>query len=203
MKINKSYKLWKACAKDSDRPALECIHFVSGYAYASNAHILAKVEIPALFSLEEYELADSDKLQRAADLLSGFCLSSSTYKLLASFPNVEVTTDINEVEPVPIFVTTMGQNQVVVKCKKSGLLNTPNFEATLKTTEERIPIEKIALNTALLADLGEAIGIDSVRMDFTQANQKIFIHGNNPDMYDAWGIIMPQVITQSLPGFES
>ena len=193
MYIDKQFKLWKACEKDEMRPAFNYIHFKNGFAYASNARILAKVEFSAIFC------GEMDEVEELKHLLDGYAVSAAAWKFLVSldFLNVKAEGDKKQ-----FFEGMIANNIVRVYTEKSGVLNAPKFESLFTTSEEKKPISKVGISPSLLADLSDALGLSSIRMDFLQADKKIFIHNSGTKMYNCSGIIMPQIITEFLPGFD-
>lgn len=71
-----------ACAKANDIcPAFEYIHFINGYAYASDDHILIKSSMKEYFNIEGVEL------------LNGHALHAEIYKLVMGFKIAEATAE--------------------------------------------------------------------------------------------------------------
>jgi hypothetical protein len=60
------------CAKDNLRPTFECVHFIKGYAYATDGHILLKQSLRGVHELS----------QEIVDLLEGKALHYSNLEAL-------------------------------------------------------------------------------------------------------------------------
>lgn len=81
--FSKSVKLFDIAAQDCLRPALQCIHFENGYAYATDAHMLIRAKLEDVTNFEPEELA----------ILEGKCISADSLKRIYSHQEVEVTND--------------------------------------------------------------------------------------------------------------
>lgn len=44
--FDKNVQMFLACAKDDNRPAMECVYFKGDWAYASDGHIIVKTGYP-------------------------------------------------------------------------------------------------------------------------------------------------------------
>lgn len=54
----------QACAKDELRPAMECVYFKNGHAYASNGHVLIKQSLTEYCTVVNKELLEDKCLHR-------------------------------------------------------------------------------------------------------------------------------------------
>lgn len=79
--FSKRYKLHQATTKDNFRPVFDLISFRNGYAYATDAHIIVKAKVKDISNFTEEEL----------EILHGKSISSSSFRKLLDFDEVEVT----------------------------------------------------------------------------------------------------------------
>ena len=207
LRINfeKSYKLWSACEEENlvdDK--FEYVYFLNGYAYASSRHIVAKVplELCTSFQPEDYAKLNNCRIHR------------TMLKTLCSFNVVHIKEDwniinhdgklLNEKGDPERFVelsAMRGDNYITVEllqCKEA-----PDFDAIFKIDGEREPIRSLGIRVKFLGNLCSAMGIDSVKMRFSQFNGKVFVE----DVSDiegprASGVIMPLHLDPILPGME-
>lgn len=198
MKINKNIHPWKACLPlNSGRDALECIHFKGRYAYASNALIAIRVSVESLIYLQDWEMATED-INGYVDILSGYSIHAKVLKMFASLGDFKITAP----DGIPTLTAKIGFNEISASLVKSGQIKAPDIASALVPNQERKPIEKIGINPEMLKDLTDALGLSDVRLDFTTADNKIFIHSDMNEFDTNMGIIMPKIITASIPGFE-
>ena len=185
-RIRKEFQLWKACAKKGDnRNCLEYVCFDNGYAYASDGHILAKVNVTTLALLP-----DPDEYVK----LNGFCIHGDAMRLLARYDNIEIVADNGNLS----IVCHIGKNTLTFGLTPKKEVNPPNFEAVLKAEGEHVPIEKIGIEKTFLNDLTDAIGQNRVKMDFYSESSKIIVTPINDDYLDVKGLIMPIMTTGTL-----
>ena len=194
------YKLWLACEKPSAnalRPILEYVFFKDGFAYASNAHILARVPLELCTTFDEEQRA----------ILNGFSIHSSLLKFIVGFDRVEVGKQIitqNGTDKVVATLTTQsGDNTITITLSDTLNITPPDFDAVLFDKAERKPIRDIGLRTKYLADLTAAMGAENIKMGFTTASNKIYVEPTQDatEGFNVMGIIMPIMIEQTLPGF--
>ncbi len=79
-KYNFTSKLYLACAEDELRPVMECVHFINGYAYASDGHILIKQSL-------DYHTILNPKL------LDGKSIHKKSFKEIMTFRIAEAKED--------------------------------------------------------------------------------------------------------------
>ena len=58
--FNPSYKLHLCCSEDGLRPVMEYVHFIGGYAYATDAHVMVRAKIADISDFTEEEIAILD-----------------------------------------------------------------------------------------------------------------------------------------------
>lgn len=181
----KEYQLWKACGKDDIRETLQYVCFEHGYAYASNGHILARVNINTLTSM----LSDEEKA-----LLNGYCIHADAYKVLLRYDYIKIVTDGDDVSVVcPLY-----RNSITIKLVSKKTLKWPDFEKVLQAEGASHPIEKIGIEKTLLNNLTDAIGMKRIKMDFYSESSKIIVSPINEDYLDIKGLIMPIMTTGTM-----
>ena len=195
----KRCQLWKACENPngSYRPVMEYIFFENGYAYASDSHILVKVPLIHITTLDE----------ESRNLLNGHGIHSPLFKLLTTMGplRVEKETITNdkgeETEKVHIYAMS-GDNEVKVTLTNPEQKKHPNYEPLFQKNGERVPIHKIGVSQKRLSDLTAAMGTSDIKMGFIKEDQKIFISPMSLELEGIEGIIMPLMITGTFEGFE-
>lgn len=81
--FSKSVKLFDIAGQDGLRPAMQCIKFEGGCAYATDGHMLIKATLQDITAFEPEELA----------ILEGKCISADSLKRIYQHDVVEVTRD--------------------------------------------------------------------------------------------------------------
>lgn len=197
MKINKNFKLWLAASTDEFREVLQYIYFQDGFAYASNSHILVKIPAIMLFDLEGDASID---IEEETKKLQGFLVHSSVWKLLTTFPEVQIKRE-GDFEPEVTIEAKKAQHIISVSLVNSSSYKVPNYEEAIVAKEAREPIQRIGVNVDFLADLTAAMGADNIKLGFTTAKSKIFVEPE-PNLYGELGMIMPTLLTGTLDGFD-
>lgn len=178
-------KLWKACSsRDDARTELEYVYFENGYAYASNAHILAKINLKTLTTFDDEEIS----------CLNGYCIHANALKLLAHYDNISIGWADDDTLTL---VCEIRKNKLTLNLTKKEEINAPDFESVLKTEGEKEPIEKIGIEKTYIGDLTDAIGAKRVKFDFYGSCSKIIVTPID-DLFDVKGLIMPIMVTGSL-----
>lgn len=178
MNFTKEFKLWKACATDALRPAMEHILFKNGYAYASDAHVLVRVPLEECTTFEEEERA----------LLDDCLIHKSMLKYIVGFDIVRVEKDE---DGSVCLKARAGENTVTVKLGKNGdVLKYPDAEALLQSKKERTPVQKMGFDQKLLASLTDALGTNRLKFEFSDEKSAVFVRPVS-EISNAIGIIMP------------
>ena len=81
--FSKSVKLYDITANDELRPAMQCVCFKDGYAYATEAHMLIKAKIEDICNFDPEEIA----------ILEGKMVSGASLKRICSHNEIQVTND--------------------------------------------------------------------------------------------------------------
>lgn len=79
-KFNFTSKLHLLCSSDELRPAMNCVHFVGGYAYASNGYALIKQEMSIHSVIDAHEL-------------DGKCIHREAFKSILRFDVARANTE--------------------------------------------------------------------------------------------------------------
>lgn len=198
--FNNNFKLWKACnrpGEDSVRSELEYVFFENGYAYASNAHILARVPLNLLTNMDDDSLA----------LLNGHGIHGPLMKYLADLGPLSVEKDLisNEKGEVTekVHINTLhGENEVKVTLTNPEQVKAPKFAKLFDVSGERVPISKIGISQKLLDRLTSALGTTDIKMGFISESRQIFVSPLHLAEEGAEGVIMPMMITGTFEGFE-
>jgi len=170
-------KLYECCANDELRPMMQCIHFMNGFAYASDGIVMIKQ------TLDLHSVINKENLE-------GKAIHRDSYKVIMSFEIVEATEDGLYCK------STSGQTAFFNYFDPLGE-KTPNFEAML-TRKGITGLTFIGINPEHLSRLAKAIynPSNNMRMQFTGINTAILIDCPGIDGQEA--ILMPRIINDSL-----
>lgn len=152
--FSKSVKLFDIAGQDGLRPAMQCIKFEGGCAYATDGHMLIKATLQDITAFEPEELA----------ILEGKCISADSLKRIYQHDVVEVKWDgiVAEDKTLGCKVTYTWANEETTK-------NFPNCEKLLKDTLA-IPLTKkdtIGVSYNLLETLTAAMGCkENAKVEF-------------------------------------
>ena len=178
-KYNFPTPLHLACATDELRPAMEYVHFVEGYAYASDGHIMVKQRI------DEYCTAH-DK-----ENLTGKCIHRDSFENIRKFDNAKALEDGME-----CWDNNGGKKAFfpygTVEEKR------PNFETVIPDgTTEHVPF--IGINPKYIEIAGKCLVRDKhspVRMTFRGLGKPITVTVDG--FADQLAIIMPMLLGGNL-----
>ncbi len=137
--FNKNVRMDLACAKDELRPALGCIYFKDGYAYASDAHILIKNDISEISTLD----------QEGIEKLDGKLLNADSYKNLLKYDKISISDDGIE--------CTKGGDKAFFYFAEN--LEYPDAEKLIQgvLSENIVPLPQIGLDLELTNTIGKAL----------------------------------------------
>ena len=181
----KEYQLWKACINDEHRESLNYVCFEHGYAYASDAHILARVSINTI----TMSLTDEEKA-----LLNGCAIHADAYKALCHYDFINIVSDGDKVK----IVCPLYRNKITFELVSKKTLAWTDFEEVLKADGEHHPIERIGIEQKLLGNLSDALGIKRVKLDFYSESSKIIVSPIDQESGDIKGLIMPVLVTGTM-----
>jgi hypothetical protein len=153
VKFNFTSPLHLACAKDNLRPVMECIHFINGFAYASDAHIMVKQ------SLELHTILNPE-------MLEGKSIHKKSYEQICTYDIVQACDD---------YILCKGEGReaefMYSECGKP-----PNFEAVIPIDPIK-GIEYLGINPKMVAIAGKILhGSDmGVRMTFRGGRKAVIL----------------------------
>ena len=196
----KKFKLYDVCSDNDWRENLEYVHFINGYAYASDAHIIVRVPLSVCTSFGEDEYKK----------LNGYSIHFSLLKMLMQFEvvNIDEGIDLDNKGETFYFVeltAAMGENDVKVvlrryEDKDKNLIQAPNFEEVIQQgRENEVPVSSIGFRIKLLKTLAAAMGQEIIFLRFTKANGKIYVTPEDETIAGTIGIIMPVIRDVELP----
>lgn len=195
----KKFKLYDVCSDDGSENQ-EYVHFINGYAYASDAHIIVRVPLSVCTSFSEDEYKK----------LNGYSIHFSLLKMLMQFEvvNIDDGIDLDDKGETFYYVeltATMGENDVKVvlrryEDKDKNLIQAPNFEDVIQQgRENEVPVSSIGFRIKLLKTLAAAMGQEIIFLRFTKANGKIYVIPEDETIAGTIGIIMPVIRDLELP----
>lgn len=114
--FSKSVKLFDIAGQDGLRPAMQCVQFKDGFAYATDGHMLIKATLQDITNFDPEELA----------ILEGKCISADSLKRICQHDVVEVTRDGIVAED-----KTLGCKVTYTWAKDEIAENFPNCEKVL------------------------------------------------------------------------
>lgn len=168
-------QLEKACASEVYRPALNCVHFQDGYAYASDGCILVKAKIDQICNLPK----------EMQDKLEGKNLWKDSYKEIR---NADKITNIDE----DGITYEDFQRKVKVDFYEASYPSNVNDIINIKEFKE---IDKICFNPKYIKLLSYIFPFfDDVTFNFTGVDKPIFIKCSYE--FDISAIIMPRLIKE-------
>lgn len=174
-----STKLYEACATDPLRPIFACIHFMNGYAYASEGHIAIRQ------SLEYHSIINPE-------LLDGKSLHKDNYKAIMGFEIAEANEDGIQCKD------TDGRTAFFEYFKLEE--EQPNFDSVFNQAQSKgvTSVHFIGFNPILLIKLSKALYApdNNIRCRFTGIDTHILVDVIGVENQDA--IMMPCILQDSL-----
>lgn len=160
-----------ACANDKSRPAMQCVHFKDGFAYASDGHVVIKQPL-------HLNLVDN------MDILDGVSIHSESFKAIRKMKHVTATEDGFE-------CISKDGSKVFFEYSKE---KSPNFEAVL-TSKGAQMLGEIGINPGLVGVLKKAMaGGDKVKMTFQGQAEAIMIEPLQAEYEGEVAMIMPLIV---------
>lgn len=170
-------KLYEVCSNDELRPVMMGIHFINGFAYASDGHMVVKQSL-------EYQTI------QGIEFLNGKSIHKDNYKAIMGF-EVAVCNDDG--------VECADSDGRVAFYEYFDLKGTsvPDFDTVLKPTGQK-SIEFIGINPDYLNKIGKALHVPSgaIRLQFQGVDKGILI--DTPEIENQWAMLMPAMINNSL-----
>lgn len=173
-KINFVSDLHLACSKEGLRPVMQCVHFVDGYAYASDSNIMVKQSLDLSnvagkeFLVDKSIHKDSFKAIRKYQYVSvnedGFdCIGKDGGNAFFPFAQLD--------DPIPDFNAIM----------PSGL----------------VTLGEIGINAKLLSLVSRAMACNGqIKLTFHGISKAVLIEPLQEDVADEIAIIMPCLLSQ-------
>ena len=157
-----------ACANDKSRPAMQCVHFKDGFAFASDGYVVVKQPL-------HLNLVDN------MDILDGVSIHSESFKAIRKMKHVTATEDGFE-------CTSKDGSKVFFQY---SMEIAPDFEAVLKPKGVQM-MGEIGVNPGLIGVLKKAMaGGDRVKMTFQGQGAAILIEPLSVDYEGEVAMIMP------------
>ena len=207
VKFYNKYQLHKCCADDDLRIAMNFVHFMNGYAYATNAHVIVRVALTEMIE---------DCTPEIVEMLNNHSISAKNYARIIRHKQVELTPDgfvyNNEYDRVETLyrMYEIGEGNVIkdyydknsTYSKYQPII--PDMERVLPTEKDiLVPIGAIGVNLASLNNVSAGMGgennkrIETLDLYFTGDSRAIIckkkFYGDN-HMEDAIGLVMPCII---------
>lgn len=170
-------KLHEACSSDELRPILMCVHFMNGFAYASDAHIVVKQ------SLEYHSIINPE-------LLEGKSIHKDNYKAIMQFENSECC------DSGIACSNPDGRTAFYEYFDRKGV-ELPDMDKFLKPTGQK-SVEFIGIYPEFLTRLCKALHTPdgSIRMLFQGIDKCILI--DVVGIENQYAVIMPAILNDSL-----
>lgn len=164
--------------KKKGKEWMEYIYFQNGYAYATNAILLIKVELGSVF----LELSDED-----VQLLNGKCIHREYFANLLKEKSIEITQAGFLINGSTIYFSKQqhmfGKTTVPERCDE--ILNAEQKQENCNT---------IGINSEELYLLGKALGSAKLEMHINAATAKIDVRPCNAFYYECEAVIMPLML---------
>lgn len=158
--FDKKVQMHLACSKEEMRPAMQCIFFNNGFAYATDMYILVRNRISEISGLEPHEI----------EALNGKFLHADCYKDMLKYDNIMIAEDGIE--------CSKGDNKVFFYFSK--FKEYPNAEKVLSEALNRqpTPISQANFDMTLMLRLNKAL----YKSDYCSATFKGM---GNPVVFDS------------------
>lgn len=161
-----------ACGKNDSRPAMQCVHFKNGFAYASDAYVVIK---------QPLHLSPVDNM----DILDGVSIHSESFKAIRRMKHVTATEDGFE-------CISKDGSKVFFEYSKE---ESPNFDAVLEPKDAQM-MGEIGINPGLVGVLKKAMaGGSGVKMTFQGQGAGIMIEPLSAEYEGEVAMIMPIATT--------
>lgn len=173
--FNKGLRMDLACATDELRPAMNCIHFENGYAYASDGHILVKNFLSECTSIPEEQI----------EKLNGKNIHRDAYKQIIKYDEIIISEDGIE--------ANKGEQKAFFYFDKTET-KYPDAESVINMAlnDPPVPVGEIGIKTELLIKMNKALyGSSGCKYQFKGENKNIVLQSIDTD---SLGIIMPVYI---------
>ena len=171
--FNKKVQMHLACSKDELRPAMQCIYFNNGFAYAPDTHVLVSNRISEISGLNEAEI----------EALNDKFLHADFYKDMVKYDNIMIAEDGIE--------CTKGNDKVFFYF--STFEKYPSAEKVLQDAlnKQTVPTPQVSFDMKLMQRLNKALyESDSCTATFKGTSNPIVFDSMKADVSSV-GLIMP------------
>lgn len=171
--FKKKVQMHLACLKDETRPAMQCVYFNNGFAYASDTHILVRNRISEISGLNEAEI----------EALNGKFLHADFYKDMLKYDNILIAEEGIE--------CTKGNGKAFFYF--STFEKYPNAEKVLQSAlnKQTVPTPQVSFDMKLMQRLNKALyESDSCTATFKGTGNAIIFDSLKDDVSSV-GLIMP------------
>jgi hypothetical protein len=173
--FNSNVRLDKICSTDDLRPVFERIYFKDGFAYATDTHVIVKVNVKRISSFSDEEIG----------LLDGKLLHKNAYKELLKFGVAKIEAD---------GITGIGSYYSALFKFHNEDYEYPNTDAIFnrKDGSQKIISEVISFDPALLKNIMFAFPDER----YLQLSMENTVHGiicrpYNDDLDGSIAVLMP------------
>lgn len=174
--FSKKVQMHLACSTDELRPAMNCIYFKDGFAYATDGHILVKNRITEFSGLEEAEIT----------ALDGKMLYRDFYRDMLKYDSLLIAEDGIECHK--------GTDKAFFYFSVfSSDVKYPNAEKVLQEAlnKQTVPLPQFSFDIKLMMRLNKALyECNRCTATFKGTNQPILFDSMN-DEVSSVGLIMP------------
>ncbi|MDD3064616.1 MAG: hypothetical protein PHX50_17700 [Massilibacteroides sp.] len=170
--FNKGLAMDAVCSTDDLRPAMGCIYFENGFAYATDGSLLVRNEVSECSSIDEEQIG----------MLNGKMINSESYKNLLRYDVIVISEDGIEAQKG-------SQKAFFYFADIDGKY--PNAEKVLQDVLNKatVPMPSIMLNTSNLIKLNKALsGSDKCTYTFKGQGNAVILQGDGSNHV---GLIMP------------
>lgn len=181
--FSKSVILYDIVANDELRPAMQCVYFLGGYAYATDAHMLIKAKIEDICNFDLEEIA----------ILDGRMVAGESLKRIYSHKEIQVTNDG--------FVATdnTGSKITYTFADEEVVGEFPNCEKVLADAMNSPlhPKDIIGINYGMLDTLTNAMGCkDNAKLEIRNNGHTIVV--TSLDLFNSiTGLLMLKQVEES------
>lgn len=172
--FDKNVQMFLACAKDDNRPAMECVYFKGDWAYASDGHIIVKNRISECSNLDEAMI----------QALDGKLLHSLFFKDMLKYDDILISDDGIECHK---------KNDKAFFYFADENLKYPDAEKVIQNYQAKpsVPLPQISFNMGLFDIMRKALyECERCTATFKGVNEAIIFDSMVEDV-SSIGLIMP------------
>lgn len=200
------YQVHKCTANDDILEALNFVHFMDGYAYASNGHVLVRVALTEMIK---------DCTSEMIGMINNHSIKGNVFARVIRHKEVEITEHgfgyANDIDNTEILYKwyEIGEDRRIkgfYKYPQDPQPRIPDFESVFPVGKDiLIPISAVGINVKNLCDLSQAMGgvndrnTETLDLYFTGERHGIVCKksmGHDGYTEDVVGLIMPCIIDE-------